>query len=266
VLSAEQRASFEERGLLHLPGHADARVVSALRERILAHVRERRLVPDPRPPGFAVTPSLTASVVNAHGFEEVWGAGALALIDELLGAGRWHRPKHAGQLLAVTFPLRDVTWQLPHKVWHLDYSAPGALRGLPGVQLFLCVDRVAPRAGGTLVACGTHQLIDALRRREGPPWPGRSAEVRRRLRAEVPWLAALASLRDGEDRTARFMAQATPFDGAPLQVVELAGEPGDVFVMHPWLLHAPAANCGERPRLVLTERIRTAGRTAPPFV
>jgi hypothetical protein len=130
------------------------------------------------------------------------------------------------------------------------------------VQLFLCVDRVAPHAGGTLVACGTHRLIDALRRREGPAWAGRSVEVRRRLRAEVPWLADLASLRAGEDREARFMSEVTPFAGAPLQVVELAGEPGDVYVMHPWLLHAPAANCGSLPRLVLTERIRTAGRTA----
>jgi hypothetical protein len=261
MLNAEQRAIFEERGLLHLPGMADARALAALRERVLAHFREQRLVPDPCPRGFAVTPSRTASVVNAFGFEEVWGAGAPALIDELLGAGRWHRPKHAGQLLAVTFPLRDVAWQLPHKVWHLDYSAPGALRALPGVQLFLCVDRVAARAGGTLVVCGAHRLIDALRRRAGPAWPGRSADVRKRLRAEVPWLRDLASLRHGEDRAARFMAQPTGVEGVSLQVVELTGEPGDVFVMHPWLLHAPSANCGSLPRMVLTERIRAAGRS-----
>jgi hypothetical protein len=257
VLSTEQRARFEERGLLHLPGLVDAGVVGALRERVFAHLRERRLVPEPCPPGFAVTPSLTASVVNAVGFEAIWGASALALLDALLGAGTWHRPKHAGQLLVVTFPLSGTSWQLPHKVWHLDYRAPGALRSLPGLQLFLCVDRVAERAGGTLVATGTHRLVDALRRREGPAWAGRSAEVRSRLRAEVPWLADLASLRAGEDRAARFMAGPTLHAGVPLQVVEIAGAPGDVFAMHPWLLHAPSANCGALPRLLLTERIRT---------
>lgn len=262
MLNAGQRTIFEERGLLHLPGMADARALTALRERVLAHFREQRLVPEPCPQGFAVTPSRTASVVNAFGFEEVWGSGAPALIDELLGAGRWHRPKHAGQLLAVTIPLRDVTWQLPHKVWHLDYSAPGALPSLPGVQLFLCVDRVATRAGATLVVCGAHRLIDALRRRAGPEWPGRSADVRKRLRAEVTWLRELCSLREGEDRAARFMAQPTHFAGVPLQVVELTGEPGDVFVMHPWLLHAPSANCGSLPRMVLTERIRARSPVA----
>ena len=39
-----------------------------------------------------------------------------------------------------------------------------------------------------------------------------------------------------------------------LQVV--TGEPGDVWLMHPWMLHAPSANCSERPRMVLTERVR----------
>jgi len=258
MLSTEQRATFEERGLLRLPGMVEPRVVGELRERIFALFRERRLVPDPVPPAFAVSPSKTASVVNACGFEEVWGADVHELLDGLLGAGAWHRPKHAGQLLAVTFPRCCATWQLPHKVWHLDYAAPGVLRSIPGVQLFLCVDRVAARAGGTLVVSGTHRLIDALRLREGPAWPGRSADVRKRLKAEVPWLGELCSLREAEDRESRFMKQPTSCNGAPLQVVELTGEPGDVFAMHPWLLHAPAANCGTLPRMMLTERIRAS--------
>jgi hypothetical protein len=234
----------------------DERIAGALRERILAHVEERALVPEPRPPGFAVTPSKTASVVNAHAFEEVWGTSALGLLDDLLGSGAWHRPKHAGQLLAMTFPLAGAAWQLPHKVWHLDYRAPGGTSGPPGLQLFLCLDRVEPRAGATLVSCGTHRLIDAIRVREGPGFAGRSADLRRRLHAGVPWLRELGSLRPGEDRVARFIERSTAWDGVELQVVELVGEPGDVWAIHPWLLHAPSANCGSRPRLVLTERIR----------
>jgi hypothetical protein len=258
VLSAAQRARFAERGLLHLPGLAPAAHIDALRERILAYFRAHGLVPKHVPPGFAVRPSRTAPLVNALGFEEVWTAQVPALLDALLGAGAWRMPRGPGQLLAATYPLAGGTWQLPHQVWHLDYMAPGAARALPGIQVFLCVDRVAPRAGGTLVACGTHRLIEALRLRAGPAWPGRSADVRKRLRAEVPWLRALCSLRPGEDRAARFMARPEETSGVPLQVVELAGEAGDVFVMHPWLLHAPSANCGARPRLVLTERVRRA--------
>jgi len=257
MLSAEQRKDFDERGIVRLAGAVDARIAAALREQVLALVAARRLVPESPAPGFAVTPSRTASVANAHGFEEVWGSGVISANDDVLGAGAWHVPRHAGQLLAMTYPLRGVTWELPHKTWHLDYRAPGAARGIPGVQLFLCVDRVEPKAGATLVAAGTPRLIDAVRRREGQDWPGRSADVRRELSREVPWFRELCSLRPGEDRIAHFMNDAVAFDGGSLQVVELTGEPGDVWAMHPWMVHNLSPNCGARPRMVLTERIHS---------
>ena len=255
MLSVEQRAEFEERGLLRLRGLVDAVAVAALRARVEARIRG--LVPDPVPPGFTVHASATASLVKRVPFADVWGAGAVALVDELVGAGRYVPPA-AGQILAVTFPVPDATWNVPHKVWHLDYTAPGSLTGPAGLQLFLCLDRVVPRSGATVVACGSHRLVQALRSRKGPGWPGRSQEVRKRLASEVPWLRALTSLRDGEDRVARFVDRAETCEGVALQIAELAGEPGDVFAMHPWMLHAPARNCGDRPRLVLTERVRSA--------
>jgi hypothetical protein len=257
MLSAEQRKEFDERGILQLPGAVDARVAHGLREELLALVAARRLVPKSPAPGFAVTPSRTAAVANAHGFEEVWGSGVLSAIDDVLGAGTWHVPKHAGQLLAMTWPSRAVTWELPHKMWHLDYRAPGALQGTPGVQLFLCVDRVEPRAGATLVCAGTPRWVDAIRRREAAEWLGRSADVRQALRLELPWFGDLCSVRPGEDRIERFVTRASDFAGGSLQVVELTGEPGDVWLMHPWMMHGLSSNCGARPRLVLTERIRT---------
>jgi hypothetical protein len=257
MLSAAQRSEFDERGIVRLAGAVDRRIAAALREEVLALVAARRLVPEPPAPGFTITPSRTARVANAHGFAEVWGSGVISAIDEVLGPGTWHAPKHAGQILAMTYPLRDATWQLPHKTWHLDYQAPGAARGIPGVQVFLCVDRVEPKGGATLVAAGTPRLIDAIRRREGPDWSGRSAEVRGALRREVPWFDGLCSVRPGEDRIARFMSGSTAFDGGSLQVVELTGEAGDVWAMHPWMLHNLSQNCGARPRMVLTERIRS---------
>ena len=42
--------------------------------------------------------------------------------------------------------------------------------------------------------------------------------------------------------------------GIPVQAVEFTGEPGDVIFMHPWILHTASANCGKRPRIVITER------------
>jgi ectoine hydroxylase-related dioxygenase (phytanoyl-CoA dioxygenase family) len=190
-------------------------------------------------------------------FEELWGERVPAAIDAVLGAGRWQRPADAGQLLTVTPPEPGAEWHLPHKMWHLDYPAPAAARGPRGLQLFLCLDRVEPRAGGTLVAAGSHRLVDALRRRRPERWPGRSADVRESLRREVEWLRALWTLRPGEDRVARFLEKPAAEAGVELQVLELTGEPGDVILMHPWILHSLSANCGTRPRMVVTVRIQT---------
>jgi hypothetical protein len=259
VLTAAQRTAFDERGLVHLPGFVAASAIAGFRERLLAFIRARGLAPDPAPPGFVVTPSHTAKLAKRHGFTEIWGARAPELIDDVLGAGEWIGAADAGQLLFVSYPSPDVPWILPHKSWHLDFRAPGACERLPALQLFLCVDRIEPRGGGTLVVCGVHRLIDALRRAEGPAWPGRSQDIRRKLAARVPWLRELASVREGEDRAARFMREPTLCDGVPLQVAEIHGEAGDLFVMHPWMLHSLSQNCGTRPRLVLTTRALRKG-------
>jgi len=255
VLTRSQHDELEANGLLHLPGLVATEALATLRRQVLA-LFDGACAREAAGPGFTLYSSATSDVAKAFGFEALWGSRAVALVDDVLGAGHWHRPIAAGQVLPLSLPVPDVEWDLPHKVWHLDYMAPTALDRAPGVQLFLCLDRVEPRAGGTVVACGSHRLVDALRRREAPSWRGSSADVKKRLRATVPWVAALGSLREGEDRRARFMDAVTEWEGVPLRVVELVGEPGDVFAMHPWLLHAPAPNCGERPRLVLTERFR----------
>jgi len=259
MLSAEQRMEFESRGVVRLASAVSPQLAGALRERVLAFIAEHALVPDSPLPGFTVSASKTAPIWKALGFEEVWGADVIAIVDELLGREAWHLPKQAGQLLAMSFPLRGVRWDVPTKVWHLDYMAPGAARAIPGVQVFLCLDEIAPGAGGTLVAAGVHRFIDAIRLRAGPAWPGHSADVRNALQREIPWVRALGTPRTGEDRIARFMEAPTSAKAGALQVVEMTGEPGDVWVMHPWMLHAPAPNCGSRPRMALTERIRAKG-------
>jgi hypothetical protein len=257
MLTAEQRKAFDESGVVRLPRAVDPRVVGALRDEILAWIAQRGLAPEAKPHCHAIMPSKLARVANAHGFEEIWGAAVLAVIDEILGPGEWLLPKTAGQLLAMPWPTSAVTWELPHGSWHLDYRAPGAARALPGLQLFLCVDRIESRSAATLVAAGTPRLIDGIRRRAGDSWPGSSSEVRKALRREVPWFRELSSVRPGEDRVMRFMSHSTEFSGGSLQVVELVGEPGDVWLMHPWMVHAGSSNCGTRPRMALTERIRT---------
>src|SRR5262249_37217278 len=174
------------------------------------------------------------------------------------GGGGWKVGKYGGQILGLNWPQPEFPWQVTAQSWHLDFMAPGAATALPGAQVFLCVDRVEPRGGATLVAAGMPRLVDGIRRRLGPRWEGHSADVRRAAKREVPWFRELCSVREGEDRVARFREKATEFEGWPLQVVELCGEPGDVWLMHPWMLHSASPNTRARPRMVVTERIRAS--------
>jgi phytanoyl-CoA dioxygenase PhyH len=243
-----ERTAFEARGVVRLRAAAEPEAVRALREAVRARIGASK--PTPRP-------SQLAKLVQPYGFAKTWGPRVAAALDALLGAGRWRVPACAGQVLFVNPPEPDAAWDVPRTVWHLDFAAPGAARVLPGVQIFACLDRVAPRGGGTVVIAGSHAAIDALRRRAGDDFAGRSREVRQALLRESAWLRDLCTRRAGEDRGARFMAE--PRAGESLQVVELTGEPGDVWLMHPWTLHAPAPSCGDRPRMVLCERVHALG-------
>jgi hypothetical protein len=263
MLTAEQRRDFDQRGVAKLAGAADPRVVETLRAEIHELIARRGLVPEPSLWSATLHASKLAGVGKAHGFAEVWGERVTSALDELIGAGKWLAPRYSGQVLSMPWPRADgKSWDVPHKGWHLDYRAPGLPHELPGVQLFLCLDRLESRSGATIVAAGLPRLVDGIRRRAGDSWPGSSQDVRKALRRESLWFRELCSIRPGEDRCARFMTPTAEGDGLSLEVVELTGEPGDVWLMHPWMMHAGSPNCGARPRLVMTERIRTAAGLA----
>jgi ectoine hydroxylase-related dioxygenase (phytanoyl-CoA dioxygenase family) len=52
------------------------------------------------------------------------------------------------------------------------------------------------------------------------------------------------------------MHDGATFRGIPLRVAEMTGEPGDVVMWHPNLLHAaPTSNRCEAPRLILSAAV-----------
>lgn len=258
MLSVEQRAEFECRGVVRLPGAVDSGAARELTERIWVELESNAGVDrDSHSASELLNPNAkaTRALKKTGAFDLVYSPVVQAAADALLGRGQW-APTPSGPGLLLTLP-GQTGWTLPHKVWHFDYRCPGGRNGLPGVQPFLCLDRVEPHGGGTLVVAGSHRLVGKIQQGEGPEFAGQSADVRKRLRREVPWLRDLWSTRSGEDREARFMAEATEHEGVPLQVVELTGECGDVTLMHPWIVHSLSANCRERARIVLTDRFRS---------
>lgn len=248
----EQHDHFEARGFVRLRG-VFSRDAAAMEDRVWKHLERseglRRGEPASWPRGGVVgLQTLKRQAV----FDAIGGEALHDALDQLLGAGRWQRPKDWGQVL-VTFP--SSTESAARAPWHTDFDFRGPAGRVFGALVFSYLSDVPPGAGGTLAVAGSHRLIrrfvEARAGRLGP-----MKTVRHALMRSDPWLAALAS-----EESAAGLRASLPgprdLDGIPAEVVELAGEAGDVVIGHPWLLHRTAPNLGERPRMMRVQRIQT---------
>jgi hypothetical protein len=174
---------------------------------------------------------------------------ARGVFDDLLGEGAWPPPRNWGRSL-VTFP-EPGTWDVPAGHWHWDNPRELHLDRLAGLFVVSFIGQVAPRSGGTLVLSGSPRLLLQQEHHRD----GSIAESRERFRRSHPWLRALTGHAPSPaDRIAAFMDSETIVDGVPLRVVELTGEPGDMVLCHPVMVHSVAPNRGTWPRFM---RIKT---------
>ena len=246
MLSAEQHRCFSHRGLVHLEGLLPADKVSA------ACAATRRVFDEAaanvdgsaRP---AVPPKLKLRRASESG--PVRGLFTVELMDTIveLAGGRSVRPMgNRGQYL-VTMPNADE-WSVPPTIWHVDLPRLPS-NCLVGIQVFTFLSDVVPGGGGTLVVAGSHRLLNNGSR-------VRSRNIKNRLR-RLPYFRELMS-RESVDRE-RFLTEPgtaqDPDEGdVSLQVVELCGQPGDVYLTDMRLLHTLAPNATNEPRVMLTHR------------
>lgn len=164
-----------------------------------------------------------------------------SVVSELLG-GRDHVAVPEYPQLLFSLPNADV-WEVPGSIWHVDF--PRLPSGdLPGVQLFTFLDTVGPGGGGTLVVAGSHRFVNQGRRI-------RSKDVKKALKRKAFFAELMSPLRE---RTAASLMAGENVDGVDVQVIELCGEPGDVYLTDLRLLHTVAPNAATTPRIMLTQR------------
>jgi hypothetical protein len=271
MLTDEQRDEFDRCGIIRMPGAIAKSSVEemlgivwkSLRDRYHIHRGVAETWPEPRSRSDGGPQQIggahrflgTHHVPKSVTFEQVGNAAVCGAVDDLLGAGNWQRPERWGSLL-VTFPESRSRWEVPCSNWHLDFPAAPSRSGLDGVRIFTCLAELPAGGGGTVFVAGSHKLIHSLAR-EGPQV--RSAEARMRLIRAHPWVKALCSRDEKLDRVRRFMSEGTTIDGVEVRVVEIIGEAGDVVLVHPMMLHAPALNCSPVPRFVLSATAFRAG-------
>ena len=234
MLTPTQRDEFDRSGLLRLPGAVPGSDVALMRDRIWEFLPSS---PD-RPETWAAGPARHLQPLRkADAFAPMASERVIEALDDLLG--EWQRPKTWG-LPLVTFPDGGSPWRVPGTGWHVDSWGPE--HELPGVTVFAFLLPVAASGGGTVVLAGSHRLVNRHIETTGTWKP---AEVKA---AAHPWLvSAMAGEREVGDEAV--------LDGVPVAVRELTGESGDVTLMHPRTLHAPAPNTAGTPRMMLVEII-----------
>jgi ectoine hydroxylase-related dioxygenase (phytanoyl-CoA dioxygenase family) len=253
IISRSQRETFERFGVLRLESFLPAAKVALAREALFLHLEQEGVWRDGRWQLDHLGPS-TALNAGAHLLDGLKRCRELArlvaeevaqAVGELLGGRRALAMMDRPQIL---FTLPNATeWSVPASVWHTDLPRlPDG--GIPGVQVFTFLDTVVPGGGGTLVVAGSHRLLNEELRIS-------SKELKKRLRRE-PYFRDLMS--KGVGARERFLHEPGRVGEVELQVVEIHGEPGDVFLMDLRVLHTVAPNAAPTPRIMLTQRFLLA--------
>lgn len=254
TLTLAQREEFRRRGVINLPGFLSKDLIDPARK-LLHDVLEReevcrqgmwigeRLngVLDWTVQMSKLLKTLHFSTKRSPEFAAICSAELHNAAEQLMD-GRSLITVSRPQVL-FTAPNAE-RWELPHKVWHMDIARVGKI-GCPGVQMFTFVDQVDPGGAGTLVAAGSHHYVND----QGKV---RSKDVKKQLRKANPWFKGLFKL-DGGDRR-RYIDEPSRDGDVELQVVELTGAPGDVWLMDLRVLHSLSPNTTDRPRLMATQR------------
>jgi hypothetical protein len=232
----EEDLEFDRDGAVVLRGAFDASGLAEVLWSGLAS-RHRILKDDPSTWPWGVFGKLTKYGKSGGRFGSISNDRLGAAIADLLG-DEWHEDASWGQPL-ITFPMGG-RWDVP-TAWHTDGIPTSPLHA---VRMFAFLTSVRPGGGGTTIIAGSHRLAE---RRLGV----KSAALRRDLASISPWFRDLWRA-DIDDRIRRFMTEGADVEGVHCRVVELIGEPGDVVLWHPSLLHAVSYNCLDVPRLMLT--------------
>ncbi len=241
MLSHEQKDTFKKEGLILLPGLWPVEKAKIGRERILAICEKERCYKDGQ--WHFCTPlairRLGKQILKSNTIGSLMTIELDKCITDLVD-GRDVRERTMGANLLLTLPhnkgsRRDLDW-------HLD--AP-SLSGFDtaGVQLFTFLDSVRPGGGGPIAVTGSHRI-------ETPENLTRQG-VRKQL-SEIAFFDDLLKKAHG-DRD-EIIGKKAKIDGIEVEVVEMVGEPGDVYFMDLWVFYTRFPNCSSVARMMLTQR------------
>ncbi len=262
MLTPQQLGELRRSGILHVPSVIPVRDAAAMCDRVWEMMTRRyQIRRDDSATWKAQRIAGTKDRPKAISFGMVVNPALRAMLDQLLAPAEWEGVQHWGSLLVSfpgAFPEAPDGWYVPHTSWHFDAPMVRALPDLYGVRIFTCLADLEPQGGATLVVAGSPRLAQALANARGVA-KLRSADIRKGLMQRYQWMNELCSHQPVIDRVERFVTKSAMVDDVETRVVEITGRAGDVYLMHPVMMHAASPNCRAMPRIVLSSTVYQRG-------
>lgn len=228
---------FSEQGILALRGFLPRKLVGAARESILSELSRLNLKVNGKIvsskiralPVFQQTSRLGQMVGRIEQVDRLFSDDLLTAMNDLTAAKLKSSQPHSQILLS--FP-HKMDWSLNCLNWHLDLTPPKADR-IPGVQAFVLINDVQPQGGATLALAGSHKLH----------YVSHDCNAHEILRRSS----------DFASNPEKYLKPHV-IEGTPIQIVELSGRAGDVYLMDLRVLHSPSINATRNIRMMATNR------------
>lgn len=255
MLTADQRKIFEVDGLLCIKGAIPQEDVTGMCNRIWTLLERKGLQRDDPETWTIEKPKIQSGWAESGILDPCRSEMVQQAVTDLSPSPNWAFGPRKKMGVLVNFPQAEQ-WFVPES-WHVDGPA-GPSHYAWAVSLFYILSPLKPQGGGTLVLAGSHLLVrDLVANIKKDRLP--SGQVIRRMARSEPWFD---DIRSGESRYDRekLMEGTTTRRGHHVRLVEMTGEPGDVFLMHSWLVHTASPNCSDVPRIVALERPRCVAR------
>ncbi len=171
-------------------------------------------------------------------------------INDLLGHKKWSFGEYTGLLVSPPESPR-TPWKIARGDWHWDSGGVGLWTPGESVWLWGILSTLPPRSGGTLLLEGSAALVGEFK----AECEARSVwSTTERFREWHPYLRRLYGL-DPSDDPDDFLSTTVDDVGRRLRVTEITGEPGDVVITQPGILHRVPQHHGDKPRFLSLRRL-----------
>ena len=244
MLSPKQIDSYKRSGYLNLKGFFDPALGSKLKEQIWLELANYGVQKDSRetwPSGSANRgPLLKTTRKFTAPLDVLTNEKLLSCVRQLSEYPLTHIDENS---LLLSFPAKDyenTPWSVPASGWHQDFNAKDEV-GSPFIIVFFFIDKVVHRGGGTAFLSGFHRLEDGQTQNH-------SSKIYKNLRSKSGFFNRLFDMKSESPNWE--VGTKSRLGDVTVELLEMTGDAGDIYVVDSLLFHTITPNCRENPRFM----------------